>query len=106
MSMPKIRSGFWVERKRSILTDEKQNRYIQIVDRPYADRIFSFKEVRSNGMEHIFREDSIRLIGSVRRLVRQEIDLSTYLKGVPEENLEMDVDNCKGVSNGFLSELI
>ncbi|MFD1886469.1 CPCC family cysteine-rich protein [Paenibacillus wenxiniae] len=57
-------------------------------------------------MKNISREHAVQFISSLRNLVEKEMEVSTYIQGFPEKDLEMDEDDFKGVSNGFLSEII
>ncbi len=57
-------------------------------------------------MKNISRENCVKLICSVSKLIEKEIDLSIYFEEIQEANFEIDEDDFKGVSNGFLSEII
>ncbi len=57
-------------------------------------------------MNNISREHAVQFISSLRNLIEKEMNILTHIEDLPEVNLGMDKDDFKGVSNGFLSEVI
>ena len=60
-------------------------------------------------MKNMTREKALKLIEELRNLVKREIDISEYFETdfskADMEELEQEID-FKGVSNGFLSEIV
>jgi hypothetical protein len=76
------------------------------VNYPWKEGEVLLKE-GSKGMSVISRENALKVMDSIRILVKQEINMPKYLdEGPLDKSSEISEANFQGVSNGFLAELV